>query len=227
LLTPPRPGGSFVVHRITLAFAALSLAACGKPIDSTVVDGSIGNVDFPRAHAIYGKETSGLFAGRVFVLISDSSTACDQLAYDGLFQRSGVATAGYEQKRIPSLYLSITDPAASWSNEATLNNGLQANLDPGGEPVAFGGKVPLQYPSGGALLLEEWNDPSKSNARASGAFNLAFSNGAVSGTFVAEPCETLSPGCSSSGAGLAVPALLALSAALRRRPSSSSSGRAS
>ena len=218
------------MHRHLWGCAALGLVACSPPITTTNVDGSVGSIDFARAHAIYGKEASGVWAGRVFVLISDSSTACQQLAYNGLFQRSGVAAPGYDQKRIPSLYLSITDPAASWSNEATLNQGFSANLDPGGDPIDFGGTAALLYANVGALRLEDWNDPDTTGAKATGSFNLAFPTGAFSGTFVAAPCKTLTPGCSSSGPGLSTLALLALAHALRRRlvtSSSSSTGRAS
>lgn len=202
------------MKRQLLATAVLCLAACGAPPPSTTrVEGSVGGIDFPRAFAIYGKDSSlGPFdRGRVFVLISGTSAACSQLADTGWFTRSGVAApgAGFAGPRVPSLYLETSDPAFSWNTRPTVGGGMTASLDSNGALTAA---------TVGSMSLDRFDDPDSTGATAAGTFNVGFQRGAFAGTFAATPCRALRHDCSTSGAGLGLPALLAIAvASLRRR----------
>ena len=190
-----------------------------------------GNISFANASAIYGKEDAqAVYAGRIYILLSESSSACDSLTTTGLLTRSGVAKAATGE-RMPSLYLTQQNPSSATSLSSSVGNGLFANLDPGGPPLAFGDPTPLVLANVGGLKLERFDELDATNARATGAFNLSFPDGgSYSGTFSATPCRILRPGCSTSGAGLTALGLLGLAHALARKrltASSSSSGRAS
>ena len=215
------------------ACTALCTAACSAPIDTTTVDGQVGAVSFAHPSAIYGRDdTSGLYAGRIYILLSESSSACGSLTATGLLSRSGVGKP-LTGERIASLYLSQQDPSNAFSMSSTVGNGLVADLDPGGRRLALGDPSPLVYAKVGGLQLERFDDLDANDARATGAFNVNFpGGGSYSGTFSATPCKSLSPGCSTSGTGLTALGLLGLAHALftrRRRvtSSSSSTGRAS
>jgi uncharacterized protein (TIGR03382 family) len=195
-----------------LCAAALGLSACGPPAPAVnFVDGEVNGIGFSGARAIYGKESGsgGFDSGRVFILISKASDACERLTSTGFFSRSGVsATRAFGEERIPSLYLQVPDPEATWATRFSLGNGAGANLDDG--------KV-VPTASLGTIDIDRWDDLDASGARAQGTFNVGFDGaGAYTGSFDAKPCKVLVPGCSASGAGALAP-LLALLALLRRR----------
>lgn len=205
------------MKRTLFALAAASLAACGSPPPTTTsVTGTVAGVSFSPAFAIYGKQQSqDLFdTGRVFIMISESSTACTQLMNKSFFGRSGVLApgGGADPQWLPSLYLELGDPASTWRTRGSVGDGVNANLDPGGPEGRS-----LIAPSLGTVTLDQYDDTSETNARAAGSFTLGFSDGIYTGTFSARPCTQLRPGCSASAGGLSLVALLALLGALRRR----------
>lgn len=195
-----------------LCAAALTLCACGQVSYSQVnfVEGEVNGIGFARPRAIYGKEpgSGGFDSGRVFILISSASDACDRLTSTGLFTRSGVGkNNAFDDERIPSLYLQLPDPGATWATRFSLGTGAGADLDDG---------KALLNASLGTIDLDRWDDVDTSGARAMGTFNVGFDGaGAYTGSFNATPCETLVPGCSASASS--APLLLGLLALLHRR----------
>jgi uncharacterized protein (TIGR03382 family) len=189
--------------------------ACGRPPPTTTsLTGSVGGIEFRHPYAIYGKDptSAGFLGGRAFILFSSDENACDHLTSTGLFTRSGISAGGakHPPDRIPSLSLQLPEPA-SWGGRSTIGEGMAATFDLEGA---------LTPASLGEITVDHFDDPATSGGNTAGTFNVGFTSASVSGAFTgsfsATPCTSLYPGCSSAGAGLLWPALLALTLAARR-----------
>jgi hypothetical protein len=166
----------------------LVVVACGAPITSTSVSGTVSGVGFSSPVAISHAPGQGasIFDAKT-VIITDQADPCGHLVEAALFGPEGV-----------------NDSKGVRAASIIVQSG-QAWFDVGGSATR------LQTTSAKLDVTSTSDD-----STLSGTFEADFApNGTVSGTFIAPACKGLSSGCSATGASL-VP-LLTLALLERRR----------